>query len=101
MPQSDFMRCYETLVEALRDAQLEREYMPLTLGANGMNPYWNTYEMLVMYKSVNCARELLDKPMVSWQDICRMEATAAGHVDYTSKFALHCAELVMGDVECL
>jgi hypothetical protein len=87
-------RRHDNFKAALIDAQRSRDYMPMTFHNNDVDPYWNTYEMLVMLSLVNKMRESLDKQFITWQDIYRCERMASGHIDYTSKFALYCAELV-------
>jgi hypothetical protein len=75
----------------LIDAQRSREFMPIQ---DMDTPYWNMYEKLLMWKLVNQTRNALDKDLVPFSDIERIEQSAAGHIDYTKKFALYCAELV-------
>jgi hypothetical protein len=62
-------------------------------------PYWNTYEMLVMWKLVNMMRQSHERPFVPFSAIEHVEQMAAGHIDYTDKFSLYCSDLV--DVEAL
>lgn len=73
-------------------AQSQRGYMPIE-GAD--TPDWRTYEMLVMWKTVNRMRvDGHEKPPVPFSDIEDAERQASGHSDYTKKFALYCSELV-------
>lgn len=72
-------------------AQRAREYLPIE---GGKVLDWRHYEMLTMLKSVNMMRQGHDRPFVTFADIEWAEGQARGHIDYTKKFALHCAELV-------
>src|SRR5690606_24330197 len=83
----------KTLHAALVEAQEYRQCMPMNFNVNDVDPYWNTYEMLTMLKEVNVYRRSRGWQLASYGDIKRVETMAAGHVDYTTKFALYCAEL--------
>lgn len=85
---------YEGFHAALVDAQRSRDYMPLE---NGQTPWWNTYEMMVMWKMVNMMRHSYDRPMIPFSEIEKVEQMASGHFDYTKKFALYASELVDRD----
>lgn len=88
---------YDQFKSALRAAMSQRTYLPFE---EQDSPYWNTYEMLVMWKEVNMKRmEGHDLPPVPFSAIERVEQMAAGHVDYFDKFALYCSELVDKPVE--
>ena len=87
MNQRRLERFHSTLV----DAQREREYMPIH---DPSEPYWNTYDMMVMWLLVNKLREAYDRPMLPFSAVRKVEQVASGHFDYTKKFALYCAELV-------
>jgi hypothetical protein len=43
---------------------------------------------------VNRIRALRDKNPISMYDVRRVEQSAAGHIDYTQKYAIGCADLV-------
>lgn len=86
-----FERRFEQFREALRDAQQDRDLLPVL---DRDTPYWNTYEKMIMWKAVNQARREKDLPYVPHADIEAVEQQASGHFDYTKKFALYCAELV-------
>lgn len=88
------MTRFEELRKALVQAQALRQWMPME---DDKTPYWNTYEMLTVWGLVNQFRKALDKGPVLWENVVRVEQMAAGHVDYTKKFALYCAELVLED----
>lgn len=57
---------------------------------------WIAAERRVMLDEVNEHRALLGKPPVDAAAIERVERWALGHSDYSSKFALYCAELALG-----
>ena len=57
-------------------------------------PAWCEYEQEVMLGEVNKLRDKKGLPLIGPLDIARVEAMAKGHSDYSSKFALYCAELV-------
>lgn len=56
---------------------------------------WIAAERKVMLDETNEWRALLGKPPVSVEQIHRVEQWATGHSDYSSKFALYCAELAL------
>lgn len=62
-----------------------------------MRDDWLAHEQNAMLWAVNKERGLLGKPPVGLRAIQRVEQQAIGHVDYSSKFALYCAELVLKD----
>lgn len=83
---------FDALYPVLCYAQHERKYRPLEITDK---PYWLHYEKLVMWGKVNTLREEAGKEMVPFSEVERVEQLASGHFDYTKKFALHCAELVI------
>lgn len=85
------MRRYEYLKDTLTAAQRERQFRPINL--EGMD--WRNYEKMVMWGEVNKFRAALDKPLLNFDKIEEVEQYACGHFDYTKKFALYCAELVL------
>jgi len=60
---------------------------------------WITREREFMLQQVNIERARLFKPAKMMADIRRVEIMAQGHIDYTRKFAIYCAELVLLDKE--
>lgn len=56
---------------------------------------WVEFESQSMLYAVNCRRILRGKEDVSRADFLQAERSATGHSDYSSKFALYCAELVL------
>lgn len=57
---------------------------------------WVTYERQVMFDTTNKERADRSLPPVTIDDIKRVEGWASGHIDYSRKFALYCAELSIG-----
>jgi hypothetical protein len=57
---------------------------------------WLYVEIDVMHHAVNCDRSKRGLPDIPRSLVVRLEACAAGHTDYASKFGLYCAELAMG-----
>jgi uncharacterized protein YkwD len=60
-----------------------------------LEPEWVIYERAQLFEAVNQERALRGLPSLTLDDIRRVEYTAEGHIDYASKFALYCAELVL------
>lgn len=58
--------------------------------------YWVIYERQAMQACVNTERRSTGLPLVTLEDVERVESMAEGHSDYSSKFALYCAELALG-----
>lgn len=85
---------YEFMRKVLKEAQQQRSYMPLHLKDGQWQPYWHDFEKMVMWKEVNRCRMSMGLEPVEFHRIARAEQMASGHVDYTSKFALYCAELI-------
>ncbi len=56
---------------------------------------WITKEREFMLQQVNIERAGLLKSKLSMESIRRVETMAVGHSDYTRKFAIYCAELVL------
>lgn len=85
-------RNYDVLYSALVSAQSSRRHFP------GVE--WIDFERLVMLACVNRIRFVDDRfkddprPLFTLDQIKAVESQAAGHIDYTKKFALGCAELL-------
>lgn len=56
---------------------------------------WAAYERGVMHEEVNRVRAESGHEPVPLTLVERVEGQAAGHSDYSSKFALYCAELAL------
>jgi hypothetical protein len=54
---------------------------------------WVIYERKIMLDEVNAVRFQCGLPSVL--DVNKAERCAMGHVDYTRKFALYCAEIAL------
>jgi hypothetical protein len=92
---------YEQLKRVLMQAQDERpKRADLVLISNGSSgdtePVmgWVIHEWETMLTEVNRIRALRDKNPISMYDVRRVEQSAAGHIDYTQKYAIGCADLV-------
>lgn len=87
---------YDSLLEVLQAAQQERgrrgEFVP---GPDGREELaWVIYERQRMLDAVNELRAKAASSPVTLDAVIRAETTACGHSDYTSKFAIACADLV-------
>lgn len=87
-------RPYHFLYELLVKSQSVRDLLP---GDNAGNPDWILYERIQMTLGVNRRRIALGKDPISSEEVARKEQLAAGHIDYTKKYALGCEELVLAD----
>lgn len=79
---------YRTLTQAQAERHLREELVDGELG-------WIRYERETMHAAVNQARSDRGLPPVPIEAVDRVEQQATGHSDYTKKFALYCAELVL------
>lgn len=77
--------------ELLKMAQEERKKRGID-GEDG----WPAFERRTMFEAVNQHRVKKGLPLLEIKSVTRVEGWAAGHVDYTIKFALYCAELAEG-----
>jgi hypothetical protein len=80
---------YDRMYAALVAAQTER---PARQDMVGDQPAWVRYERDTMWEEVNAARAENGLPPVLLTVILRAEQLAVGHSDYTTKYALYCAE---------
>jgi hypothetical protein len=84
----------DVLRAARAAAQQERDQRPdLISGAYGVECAWAPYERGRMHDAVNAIRAERGLPPVPMEDIDRVDRLAAGHSDYSRKFAFYCAEL--------
>lgn len=80
----------------LTSTQAERPDRPgMVDGPDGPECEWAAYERACMHQAVNKIRTDEQLTVVALDDILRVERLAAGHSDYSRKFALYCAELAM------
>ncbi|MFI0900505.1 hypothetical protein [Streptomyces sp. NPDC020983] len=84
---------YDRMYAALTAAQKER---PKRQAMIGDEPEWVRYERDAMWAEVNAARAEAGLGPALLTDILRVEQQAVGHSDYTTKYALYCAELAEG-----
>lgn len=82
----------------LTEAQKERPQRDsLVEGVDGCPELaWAAYERGVMHDEVNRVRAESGHEPVPLTLVERAEGQAAGHSDYSYKFALYCAELALG-----
>jgi hypothetical protein len=80
---------FEHLHAALVRAQEQRHARQDMVGDE---PGWVVFERDVMRSEVDRIRAEHGLPPVPMETILRAERLATGHVDYTKKFALYCAE---------
>jgi hypothetical protein len=79
----------------LTDLQKERKARPDIGDFHGEAlPNWAIYEIEEMFKKVNLTRAKLNLEPCSVQTLLVADSRAAGHSDYSHKFALYCAEIV-------
>ena len=57
---------------------------------------WVLYEREVMLAEVNRLRAQRGLDRIHMDRLRRVERMAEGHIDYSEKFALYCAELALG-----
>ncbi len=61
---------------------------------------WVLFERTVMRNTINAHRAIVRGVCpVPMSHVIRAESNALGHSDYTSKFALYCVELALGEFE--
>ena len=84
------------LLETLSKAQEERRQRQQLVRVDGYSqPAWILFERETMLDATNRERAILGKDPVSEKDVLRVEKNADGHSDYSYKYALGCAELVL------
>jgi len=62
-------------------------------------PAYVLFEREAMLAAVNAVRAARGLPLVDVKKIDRVERLACGHVDYSSKYPLYCAEIALGEDE--
>lgn len=95
MNLSDFAANVESFMTILRKAQAERSNRQ-RFGPTG-ELEWVVFERETMFMAVHAKRAKMGKRPIGIDMIKRAERSASGHADYSSKFALYCAELAWGD----
>lgn len=86
--QASLIRIRDAILNALTIQQAKRSQY------NGAD--WIDAERFVMQREVNEWRLQFGLRLVDVAAIKRAERMASGHSDYSSKFALYCAEIAMG-----
>lgn len=85
----------DALVRAQTHRDDRRQLVPLADGSTELG--WVLYERAQMLEAVNALRKRDGRPPVTEAEILAAETTAYGHIDYTAKFAMNCADLVSAD----
>jgi len=80
----------DRLKAAFQTAAKERNTRPSHGPGN-----WIEYEREMMHEAVTKERAKLGKGPIPITRVERVESMAAGHVDYSDKWPLYCAELVL------
>jgi hypothetical protein len=90
-------RTWRVAFEALRDVLTQAQSVrDLRRGDDETGrPAWIGHETRVMLNEVNRLRRLFGKGPVVEAHINRAEQGALGHVDYSTKWAIACADLVI------
>lgn len=83
----------DDLLDRLRTAQRRRASTDELVDGE---PAWVGYERQEMRNGVNRWRSRHGLPLVAMAGVEQVERQAVGHVDYTQKLALYCAELACG-----
>lgn len=93
-----FLALVQHFRRTLIAAQGERAERPDLVGSpNGeAECAWAAFERDVMFREVNRLRTEEGFEPVSIEEVMRVESWACGHLDYTAKFALYCAEMAAG-----
>lgn len=95
--QPDFRDVILLMKSTLQDLQGQRRARDWIEPHSGQ-PAWVCFEMMSMYWAVNDYRQMHELPPVALAQVQDAERQASGHIDYTRKFALYCAELCMEGV---
>jgi hypothetical protein len=84
---------FRSALTTAQEARSERrEFLPQPDGTQELG--WVLYERGQMLTAVNDLRALAGKQPVDLEDVLSAELRASGHIDYTAKFAMGCADLV-------
>lgn len=87
----------DVLLPKLEAAQAERPkrgaFVKTASGREELG--WVAFERDTMFDAVTRERAKLGKGPLPMKEIERVERMAVGHSDYSRKFALYCAELVL------
>ena len=95
MPSPLWRKMHEILVEAQTHRNERNGWLPdPETGRDTLD--WILFERNTMFTAVNAERNRRGLEPISMRRFTIAESVAAGHVDYTSKFALYCAEMADG-----
>jgi hypothetical protein len=93
--QREFLALRDRFLETLSTAQKERGKRAAQPVPRG-EPGWMIFERETMHAAVNDERRARGLAPVTLRDVEVVERCASGHCDYSTKFALYCAEIVFG-----
>ena len=79
-------------LHVLNDAQQHRPEKSKRIGDE---LEWVIYEREMMLQAVNAVRLQRKQPQITVEEVYRVEELAVGHIDYSEKFALYCAQLAL------
>lgn len=92
MRTRDLFEDFHTLLVSFQSNRDSRRWIDPETG----QPAWIRYELMRMFWTVNDYRSSHGyRTMVALHEVEAAEGMAAGHSDYTKKFALYCAELAL------
>lgn len=103
IPLKDRMALKAQMLKTFQDAAKERpkreEHVPRPGEPTWTEPGWVAFERDTMLTAVNKERSARGFDPVSLQMFMRVEQLAVGHSDYSTKLALYCAELAVGEID--
>lgn len=85
---TDRIKLRDSMLKVLSTAQEQRK----------TREDWIQFERDTMFDAVTRERAKLGKGPRTMKDLMVVENLACGHSDYSSKFALYCAELVLDEI---
>lgn len=93
----DMREHFLTLLSFAGDERHLRDYV--VHGWDGDEPGWQAHERSILTGAVNAQRLARDLEPVTDKEVHRLaECEASGHSDYAWTYALHCAQLAMGQL---
>lgn len=84
---SELRVLHQHMREVLADVQAKRK--------EASDSSWILREQEAMLQAVNLERVRRQRAPITMETLIRREQLAVGHTDYSIKFALYCAELVL------
>ena len=95
LPYRDLIGHFQDLLnEATTEREDRRDFVTLDDGTAEFG--WVLYERAVMRDEVNRLRQAKGLDPVDDYVLLRVESQASGHIDYVLKYAIGCADLVLG-----